>query len=77
MCEATYDIYTNQLQKVHLTILSDELCKEIGNIPADNLGNEQMVNTRIELCGAFVNVMNITFVNYTLQKQKKNTERFD
>ena len=54
-----------------MTILSDGLCKEIGNVAADNLGNEQVVNHRKELCGAFVNKMNVTFVNYTLKIAKK------
>ena len=61
---------------MQLTILDDELCKEIGNIAADHLGNEQVVNIRKELCGAFVNEMNVTFVNYTLRLvKKKDSER--
>ena len=76
VCDQSYDIFTHQLRKVQLTILSDELCKEIGNVAADNLGNEQVVNERKELCGAFVNEMNVTFVNYTMQIKKKNAERF-
>ena len=64
------------LQKVQLTILDDGLCNEIGNAEADSLGNEQVVNTRKELCGAFVNEMNVTFVNYTLRLVKKqNSDR--
>ena len=62
---------------MQLTILSDKLCKEIGTVDADNLGDQHVVNTRKELCGAFVNEMNVTFVNYTLQiYKKKNSERF-
>ena len=61
---------------MQLTILDDELCKELGNAPADSLGNEQVVNIRKELCGAFVNEMNVTFVNYTLRLvKKKDSER--
>ena len=56
-------------KKVKLTILSDKLCKEIGNVDADNLGNQQIVNTRKELCGAFVNEINVTFVNYTFEEK--------
>ena len=63
--------YMHSLKKVQLTILDDELCKEIGNAEADSLGNEQVVNVRKELCGAFVNEMNVTFVNYTLRLVKK------
>ena len=48
---------------VKLTTLSDEICKEIGNSPENMLGPEQVVNVRKELCGAFVNDLNITFVN--------------
>ena len=61
---------------MQLTILSDTLCKEIGNVEADHLGLAQVVNTRKELCGAFVNEMNVTFVNYTLQIVKQqNSEK--
>ena len=58
---------------MQLTILPEQLCKEVGNVPADNLGNEQVVNHRRELCGAFVNEMNVTLVNYTLQIVKKQS----
>ena len=59
-----------------MTILSDKVCKAIGTIEADNLGEQLVVNTRKELCGAFVNEMNVTFVNYTLRIfKKKNSER--
>ena len=67
----------HELRKVKLSILSDRLCKEIGNVDSDNLGGELVVNTRKELCGAFVNSMNVTFVNYTMQIIKKQqSERF-
>ena len=56
---------------VKLTTLSDEICKEIGNSPENMLGPEQVVNVRKELCGAFVNDLNITFVNYTQNICKK------
>ena len=77
VCQEKYDIFQHKLTKVQLTILSDKLCKEIGTVDADNLGDQHVVNTRKELCGAFVNEMNVTFVNYTLQiYKKKNSERF-
>ena len=50
---------------VKLTILSDELCKELGTVDADNMGSQLVVNTYKELCGAFVNTINLTLVNYT------------
>ena len=62
---------------MQLTVLSDKLCEEIGNVDKDNLGKEMVVNNQIELCGAFVNEMNVTFVNYTLQIIKKqDSQRF-
>ena len=63
---------------MQLTILSDELCKEMGTIKADHLGEQLTVNTRKELCGAFVNIMNVTFVNYTRKPPEKegDSERF-
>ena len=76
VCQEEYDIFQHKLTKVQLTILSDKLCKEIGTVEADNLGLAQVVNTRKELCGAFVNEMNVTFANYTLRIfKKKNSER--
>ena len=61
---------------VKLTTLSDELCKEIGNSPKNMLGDEEVVNVRKELCGAFVNDVNVTFVNYTLKIfKKKNSNK--
>ena len=55
---------------VRLTILSDEMCHELGNLAEDETQGEFVVNTRKELCGAFVNEMNVTTVNYTLNTQK-------
>ena len=64
-------MFVTELRKVQLTVLSDKLCKEMGNIKEDNLGGLQVVNTKKELCGAFVNTMNITFVNYTVKAESK------
>ena len=61
---------------MQLTILTDEHCKEIGTVAADNLGNEQVVNVRKELCGAFVNKLNVTYVNYTQEQTKEQDQRF-
>ena len=69
-CDKNYNIFGHQLKKVRLTILSEELCKISATVDEDNLGVQIVVNTRKELCGAFVNSMNVTFVNYTLSKNK-------
>ena len=48
---------------------------KVGNVPKDNLGYHMVVNPRMELCGAFINQMNVTYVNYTVKgkaKGKKN-----
>ena len=55
---------------MRLTILSDEFCKISATVDEDNLGGQIVVNTRKELCGAFVNSMNVTYVNYTLSRNK-------
>ena len=43
----------------------------MGNVPEDNLGQQMVVNTRLELCGAIVNRINVTYVNYTVKGNKK------
>ena len=67
-CDKDFDIFSNQLRMVRLTILEDDLCKISATVDEDNLGAQIVVNTRKELCGAFVNSMNLTYVNYTLKK---------
>ena len=67
--------YSNDLRMVRLTTLPDQLCKELGTRARDNLGGQMVVNTRVELCGAFVNNIDITLVNYTVSREKKK-ERF-
>jgi hypothetical protein len=54
-----------------LTTLSDSVCKSVGTVPKDNLGTQLVVNTRMELCGAFINKLNVTFVNYTVKAGPK------
>ena len=69
MCNKHEDLYVDMLRKVRLTILSDELCSKFGVV--EELDDIKMVvNTRKELCGAFINTMNVTFVNYTQISQK-------
>ena len=71
--------YSNDLRMVRLTTLPDQLCKELGTQARDNLGGQMVVNTRVELCGAFVNNIDITLVNYTVSdniemRSKKSTD---
>ena len=61
-----------------MTTLSNRVCRKIGFAKKDNLGGALVVNTRIELCGAFINTMEVAYVNYTVdqknQKPKKQQE---
>ena len=50
--------------------------QEIGTQARDNLGGQLVVNTRVELCGAFVNNIDITLVNYTVASDLEKIERF-
>ena len=77
-CDKDFNMFSNQLRMVRLTILEDDLCKISATVDEDNLGAQIVVNTRKELCGAFVNSMNLTYVNYTLKKnngKKKSGKR--
>ena len=52
-------IYTFELKRVQLTVLPDSLCAKFGKITElEDL--KMVVNTRIELCGAFINSMNMS-----------------
>ena len=57
-----------------MTTLSDETCKKLGHAKKDNLGGALVVNTRIELCGAFINTMEVGLVNYAVSGENKNTK---
>ena len=72
----TNSIFANDLKMVKLTILSDDFCKEIGTAEADNLGGQLVVNPNKELCGAFVNEINLTLVNYTEQNRADRERRY-
>ena len=77
---------------VKLTTLPDDFCQEIipslisvtflptvqdiGFKASDNHGFELVVNIRKELCGAFVNTINVTLVNYTRSGQTEGGEMF-
>ena len=47
----------------------------MGNVPRDSLGLQMVVNTRIELYGAFINRMNVTYVNYTVKGEPKDERK--
>ena len=57
-----------------MTTLSDETCKKLGFAKKDNLGGALVVNTRIELCGAFMNTMEVGLVNYTVSGENKKAK---
>ena len=61
--------------QVILTTLSDKTCKRIGYAKKDNLGGALAVNTRIELCGAFINTMEVGLVNYTVNQDTEKTKQ--
>ena len=44
-------------------------------MPKDNLGMQMVVNTRLELCGAFIIRMNVTYVNYTVKGEAEDEEK--
>ena len=44
-------------------------------MPKDNFGKQMVVNTRMELCGAFINRMNVTYVNYTVRGTEKDKKK--
>ena len=46
--------------------------EKVGNVPKDSLGGQMVVNTRMELCGAFINKLNVTYVNYTVRGEVKD-----
>ena len=47
----------------------------MGNVPRDSLGQQMVVNTRVELCGAFINKMNVTYVNYTVKGETEDEKK--
>ena len=66
------------MKKVRLTVLSDEMCKKFGVVKEKEDEKKEkarvlVVNTRKELCGAFLHKINTTFVNYTTEIPKQNT----
>ena len=55
------EIWQHELKKVQLTVLPDKLCAKFGKV-TEQEDLMMVVNTRIELCGAFINSMNMTVV---------------
>ena len=47
----------------------------MGNVPRASDGDQLVVNTRMELCGAFINKMNVTYVNYTVKGEPKDEKK--
>ena len=61
--------------RIIIIIQSKATIKKVGNVPKDSLGGEMVVNTRMELCGAFINRMNVTYVNYTVKGKPKDKKK--
>ena len=61
--------------QVILTTLSNRVCRKIGFAKKDNLGGALVVNTRIELCGAFINTMEVAYVNYTVDQKNPRAKK--
>ena len=66
------DIFSSNLKKVQLTILDDKACAIMARQDKDNFADKQVFNKRNELCGGFINHINITIVNYTLANKKSS-----
>ena len=73
MCKETNKIFDDELQQLKIKILSDELCKKFGSIYENNK-LRLIANTRKELCGGFVNNVNVTIANYTLEVENQTQE---
>ena len=70
MCDKDQTLWVKELQQLRIRIMSDKLCKKFGSIYENNK-LRLIANTRKELCGGFVNNVNVTIANYTLEE---NTE---
>ena len=51
------------------------LVEKVGNVPTASDGRQLVVNTRMELCGAFINKMSVTYVNYTVKGEPKDEKK--
>ena len=68
MCQETNKLFDDELQQLKIKILSDELCKRFGSIYENNK-LILIANTRKELCGGFVNNVNVTITNFTVEQR--------
>ena len=64
-------IFASQLKKVQLTILDDNICKDIARVEEDNLGHKTVYNTEKEICAGFLQNVNTTKIFYQKEKDKK------
>ncbi|XP_023327706.1 uncharacterized protein LOC111700874 isoform X2 [Eurytemora carolleeae] len=53
-----------KLKMAKISILDEKTCAALGNIKATD-GSQLTVNTKTELCGAFMSTMNVSMFNYT------------
>ena len=53
--------------------MSDKLCKKFGSIYENNK-LRLIANTRKELCGGFVNNVNVTIANFTVEGRDQTQE---
>ena len=67
-----FDVCGLQTSPFCQTFLEPASFLKVGNVPRDSLGQQMVVNTRVELCGAFINKMNVTYVNYTVKGEPKD-----
>ena len=68
MCDDNQKLQSQELQQLKIKILSDKHCEKFGSIYVRNKLSKK-ANTRKELCGGFVNNVNVTIANYTLEQR--------
>ena len=73
MCDEKKKVWTYELQKVQLTVLSQKQCSKFGLIKEADVV-KLAVNPRKELCGAFIDKLVVEHVNYTMQQSNDGQE---
>ena len=73
MCDKDQAIWVKELQQLRIRIMSDKLCKKFGSIYENNK-LRLIANTRKELCGGFVNNVNVTIANFTAEGGNQTQE---
>ena len=73
MCDKDQAIWVKELQQLRIRIMSDKLCKKFGSIYENNK-LRLIANTRKELCGGFVNNVNVTIANFTVEGRDQTQE---